>query len=558
MTRAATATDATSAEPPGNGVFDTRPGLLVATLVAMFLLAAVVRVDRIDAPGVLLDRDFTSAVFARDFYFRHADDVEPWRKEVAHATRLKQPTLEPPVTEWLAAQVYRVAGKEDIRYARLLTITFMLAGGWFLFRTTQRLVSTDAAVFALAYYLFLPHMILLSRSFQADALMMLMYLASLSLLVRHHEAPTPQRLLAAAALAGATLLYRPLVLFALVGAFVLPVIQRRGFWRGAFDRSSLVYVAIAVLPAALYYGYLTVVAQNFGWKLASSFRPDLLAQREYWQGWHELIVLAVGTMSIVMAAAGAVLLRPGLARPIVLGLALGYLAFGALFTTHIHTHGYYQAQLVPLVAVAASPLAVLAARACLAAPGTVAKLAAAVVVGFFLALPAVREWREGLAYSHEESPQVAREIGRLVGHSQRVVFLSPYYGMPLQYYGEFTGSYWPRPITSWPKPDRNERALSVAERLAAIRFEPEYFVVTAFKEFERHHRDLAAYLESRCRLKARAPDYLVYDACLPPEPGGSRDPATTADPASPGPVAAAPLDGVGGIPAGGAPGPPRD
>jgi hypothetical protein len=500
------------------GVFDSRPRLLLVALLVLFALAAGVRLVKLDAPGVLLDRDYTSAMFARDFYFRHVADIEPWRREVARATRLNQPTLEPPVTEWLAAQLYRLAGHEDLRYGRLLTITFMLAGGWFLYRTAQRLVSTDAAVFALAFYLFLPHSILLSRSFQADALMMLLYLASLYLVVRYHEEPAPRRLLAAAVLAGATLLYRPLVLFALVGAFVLPVMQRRGVWRGMFDRGWLVYATIAVLPATLYYGYLTFVARNFGWKLTSSFRFDLLQHREYWAGWYELAVLAVGTLPIVMAVAGTVLLQRGLARSVVVGLWLGYLVFGLLFTMHIHTHTYYQAQLVPLVAIAAAPVAVLVARACLAAPGRALKVTAAAVVAILLAIPAVREWREGLTYSHEESPQVAREIGELVGHSQRVVFLSPYYGLPLQYLGEFTGAYWPRPITYWLYRKKGERELGIAERLADLRFEPEYWVITAFREFERNHRDLAQYLETRCQLKARTPDYIIYEACQPPQP----------------------------------------
>ena len=123
---------------PEASLFDARPVMLILVLVTMFLLATGARLYRLDAPGVLLDRDFTSAIFARDFYFQGADDVEPWRKEVAHATRVNQPTLEPPVTEWLAAQAYKVIGKEDIRYARILTIAMMLTGGWFLFRTTAR------------------------------------------------------------------------------------------------------------------------------------------------------------------------------------------------------------------------------------------------------------------------------------------------------------------------------------------------------------------------------------------------------------------------------------
>ena len=113
-------------------IFASRPGLLTAVLVALFLVAAGVRLVNLDAPGVLIDRDFTSAMFARVFYFEHADKIEPWRRTIARATLDNQPTLEPPVTEWLAFVLYRVAGREDLRLARILTSVFWLSGGGFL------------------------------------------------------------------------------------------------------------------------------------------------------------------------------------------------------------------------------------------------------------------------------------------------------------------------------------------------------------------------------------------------------------------------------------------
>lgn len=504
------------ASPSDVSILEGRRGLLVTVLVTLFLAAAGVRLINLDVPGVLVDREFTSAMFARDFYFQHAEDIEPWRREIARATLDKQPTLEPPVTEWLTSVLYRLAGREDMRLGRLLTCTFWLLGGCFLYGTAKRLVSTDAAVFALAYYLFLPYSILLSRSFQADALMMLGFLASLWLIVRYHEAPSRRTLMLAALTAAVTLVYRPLVLPAIVGAFTVPVMARRGVMRGTLDRATLTFATIAVAPAIIYYGYATFIARYFGWKLTSSFRFHLLAHIEYWGGWGQLVLIVVGAVPLVIAVCGTVLMREGLARSMVVGMGLGYFVFGLLFTMHIHTHEYYSAQLIPLVAIAGSPVAVLLAQRFLAAPGRVLKAMALLLATAIAAGAVALESWQALQRPHNEPPAVAREIGQIVGHSQQVVFLSPYYGLSLQYLGEFTGAYWPRSITYWLYRKEGERELSIAERLAAIPFKPEFFVVTDFPEFEGHHQDLAAYLENRCRLRARTADYLIYEACMEP------------------------------------------
>lgn len=497
--------------------------LLLVLLFAMFVVAAAIRAYKIDAAGVLVDRDYTSAMFSRDFYFAHAEGIEPWRREMARTLREKQPDLEPPVTEWLVAQAYRLVGREDLRLARILTSAFWLAGGVFLFAIIRSLVSTDAAVLGLGYYLFQPMSVLLSRSFQADSLMMLMYLASLWGIVQYYQRPSRPALLMAALLAAATLVYRPLVLPALAGAFLVPQMQRHGFWKAPFSRESIVYGLVGLLPAVLYYGYATFIASYFGWKLTSSFRFHLWGHHEYWQGWWELALIAVGLPFLIAAAVGFMLLREGLPRAILIGLSVGYLVFGLMFTMHIHTHDYYHAQLIPLVAIAASPLAAWMARAALRSSSLWPKLAAIVVAGV-VTLSWARQVNAGLHRAGFEPPETAQEIGRLVGHSDRVVFLSRYYGLALQYLGEFTGAYWPRPITYWLYRTEGESELSIAERLDALGFEPEYFVITFFREYEKNHADLAVYLESHCTLTAKSDAYLIYERCNRPDAGIGESP----------------------------------
>lgn len=506
-------------------VFASRPRFLRATLLVMFAAAIGIRLVQLDAPGVLVDRDYTSAMFARAWFFEHRADVPEWRREMAATLAAKQPVLEPPVTEWLASLLYRVVGREDMRLGRLLTVFFWLVGGVLLFLLARRLVGADAAVLALAYYLFLPLSVLLSRSFQADALMMMLFIGSLLAIVRHHQAPDGSTLAIAAMLSAITVVYRPLVMPALVAVYVLPVIRASGWRRGLLDRASLAFVAIATIPAFAYYGYGAFVARYFQWKLTSSFMFSLYGHREFWREWFLLATSELGVTALVLAFIGVVFVPRGLARTVLVALGIGYLCFGLAFTYHIHTHGYYQAQLIPAVAIAAAPLTLQLIQRSFQAPERWVRLAP-IVAGCLVAGSWWIEIREKLNRAQFESPQVATAIGELVKHSDRVVYLSPFYGLPLQHLGEFTGAYWPRSIGYWLYRRKDERALSIGERLAAIDFVPEYFVITHFGEYANNHEDLRQYLESSCSPVALANEYRIYARCVMPSDQDARPEAS--------------------------------
>jgi hypothetical protein len=112
--------------------FDRKPRWRAAILTVLFLLAGAVRLYNIKAPGVLIDREYTSGILARAFYFDHEPPAEAWRREIARLTRQNQPILEPPVTEFLVSLIYQVVGSEQLWLARLPTSFFWLVGGLFL------------------------------------------------------------------------------------------------------------------------------------------------------------------------------------------------------------------------------------------------------------------------------------------------------------------------------------------------------------------------------------------------------------------------------------------
>jgi hypothetical protein len=106
---------------------------------------------------------------------------------------------------------------------------------------------------------------------------------------------------------------------------------------------------------------------------------------------------------------------------------------------------------------------------------------------------------------------VAKDIGEIVHHSSKTVFIARFYGMPLQYYGELSGSSWPKAIETglYRRPD--EKELSINERLAGLSFVPDYFVITDFDNFNQRHVDLKEFLNTHCSVVAENEQYLIYD-----------------------------------------------
>lgn len=497
---------------PQTSIYGQHPFWLKLCLALMFLLAALIRLDEIRAPGHLLDREYTSAIFARAFYFMSNDQVEEWRREIAVTTMTQQPVLEPPLVEYLVSLIYRVRGQEEIYYSRYLTGAFWLVGGIFMYLITKKLLSTEAALFATLYYLFVPMGVIISRSFQPDSLMMMLFLASLYLLVNYFENGAKNYLLQAAMVTAITLLLRPLVLFAIFFAFLALSLQKKESWRKIIDWPLIIFSGVSLLPAAIYYGYGIIFAGFMRWKVSTSFMPHLLVKRDFWLGWFQLGINVVGVAFLIAAVIGFFLLRNRTARSLIIGLAISYFIFGVAFTYHIHTHPYYHIQLFPVIAICAATCLDSIVQALRNSSGKLWPVPIILSVAISLYF-AYRTERETLYQTQMEDPRTAWRIGEIIGHNPHTVFVSRYYGIPLEYYGEFGGAPWPVRIEDpfYREPGAHEQ--SVQERIDGLGFEPEYFVITSFDLYQKLHQDLAAYLESTCSVRFEARDYLIYTQC---------------------------------------------
>ncbi len=508
----------TTASTQQEQIFRENSWWLKACLLLMFLLATLIRLDEIKAPGHLLDREYTSAIFARAYYLANNNNVEKWQREIAITAKNQQPILEPPVLEYLVSLIYRIMGREEIFYSRYLTNAFWLIGGVFMFLIAKKLLSMDEAVVATGYYLFVPMGVIISRSFQPDSLMMMLFLISLYLIVSYFEIPTTNRLLLAAVITGITLVLRPLVLFAIFGAFLALSIQKNQNWRKIINAPVVIFSSISLLPAVLYYGYGIIFAGFMRWKISTSFLPYLFIKKDFWLGWFELGTEVAGLTALIIAIVGFFFLRNKIAQYLVVGLAIGYVIFGMAFTYHIHTHPYYHIQLFPIIGLCIAPVLVETVKALRRLPGKTWYIPVSIVL-LIASYFSYRQVHDSLYQSHMEDPAVAREIGEIVHHSPHIVFVSNYYGLPLEYYGEFGGAPWPVRIEDafYRRPGAQE--LSVKERIDGLGFTPEYFVITHFYLYETKHQDLKTYLESSCALLAQKEQYLIYTSCKSPAGG---------------------------------------
>jgi 4-amino-4-deoxy-L-arabinose transferase-like glycosyltransferase len=439
----------------------------LVVLGTMFVAAFCLRLYRINEP--LFDfvpvRQYHSALLARGFY--------EWLLTGNLKTLPSDGIIEPPILEILASLSSLITGAEHLWIPRVLSAIFWMVGAIFLYLIARKIVSSNAAIFSVAFYLLDPAVVLPSRAFMPDPLMIMMLVISVFTILRYHERPTTGRLMIAIAASSAALFVKPgICLFQIFGAFVVPLIYRRG-WIGTLRSVHLLlFTLLSLLPVGLYYVYGTAIRGFFQGQAQGKVVPHYLLEGYFWRGWLQQIETMVGLVVFIGAVLGVMLLRPGLPRALMAGLWGGYFLFGLVFTYHIHTHDYYSLQFVPLVALSLGSLwdaverqTVQRARLYLRRAGLLGLILLVVIV----TMVEQRTIIEGIAYQaggekpfpgkykgttliadYQARAEIYANIGDLVGHSSRTIYSAPDFGSPLLYYGRIEGEYWPTPeMLAW-------------------------------------------------------------------------------------------------------------
>ncbi|HUM68764.1 MAG TPA: glycosyltransferase family 39 protein [Chloroflexota bacterium] len=497
-----------------NSLFVWRNTWLALLLFLLFFVAGGIRLYNIQKPfvGLLPVREFRSAIIARDIYYSLNSDIPAWQREVTQVSRDAEWSLEPPVLESLTAVTYRLFGGEQLWIPRFYATLFWLIGGFIFWKIARDLYGVATAVILTTYYLFVPIGIIASKSFQPDTLMMMFYLASLWTILRYDQEPTRHHLTGVMLASGLTLVVRPLCLFAIFSTFTALYVYR--YLQGeSRPRSHLALFYTALLVGLAYYVYGLLVANSLDGQAEITFQPHLLRLQAFWKGWtlsalNTITPLAAGAALLGLALISSIRLRWFLAS-----LWGSYVIFGLIFNYHVMTHSYYHLQLIPTIALSAGPfIAFLWAHIeRLDQPWwRIIWISGIVLVFVLLSLRQIIH--RGRWAPYFESPEVAAEIATHINHSTQLVYLSPFYGRPLEYFGLLSGIYWPRPDTQIRYMGTEEKWATVTERLANIPFTPDYFIITDFREYTTHHQDLAAYLQV-CPLVAQTESYLIYEYC---------------------------------------------
>lgn len=488
-------------------------------LVLLMALATGVRVYRLGTPPLDFHptRQLRSALLARSMYLEASPAVQHWRLAIIRAAT--PPLFEPPVLEYLAAQLYHLTG-ETLTVPRLLSATAWLAGGLLLFSLARRYGSDAGAFAALAFYLFLPFAIEASRSIQPDPLMVALIIASALAMLRFSERHTLTRLLAFALVAGAATLVKPMAIPVVVAGTMGVALWQRVVCRSPRLAWGLAAaLLISQLPAAWYYGRDLLSGGTMSSNARQIFMPRLLLSFFFWRGWPAQIWKVVGLVPFVVAILGSLRALRGAPRWLLGGLWCGYGAYALACSYPAATHDYYHLQLVPIVALGIAAAVGWAhdavRRTFEQASGLVRALPALLLVVASADAATVSYYR---FRSREFSAQVAtyREIGEAVNHSTRLIALTDNYGYPLAYYGEVALRPWPHGYDFRAEGLAGLPRTPVEQRLAQIdpREELDTFVVSDLPEFAAQP-ELRAYLETHAGATTRTDRYLVFSLRLP-------------------------------------------
>jgi hypothetical protein len=498
------------ASPPLNTSLFSSRSLWITAVLLLFGLGLAIRLyDLTDLP---LDfhptRQLLSALKARGMYYQGLTNVPDAMRDFAIQQWKYRTPAEPEFFERLTAITYRLIG-EQLWIARVYSSLFWMIGAVFLYLLGRDLVSSEGALAAASFYLFLPYAVRASRSFQPDPLMVMLIVGFWWAVYRWSRQQTSTKWAVTAGLLGGFAIYIKFVaVFFVIGGGLGAVLGRESI-RDALRRpQTWVMVLLGILPGAAYFVYGTWVAGYLGQRFYGRVIPALLIDPSFYLEW-------IGTLSILMSGAvlmlgllGLLFFNRGNLR-FILGLWAGYLAFGLVFDYHISTHDYYSLPLIPIVALSLAPLAdSLLTRLAEAASERWLRTAAYLILLFGLGISLWERRAEFKSVDYRPEVQMWTEVSETIGDAN-LVALTQDYGSRLAYWGWKGAVIWP---TS------GDLAYHVGLLGAEDDFEKQFeeitakkdlFLVTDFDELERQPF-LDEKLRSTYPVFAEGDGYVVY------------------------------------------------
>ena len=268
-----------------------KPWLITALVVILFIAALGIRLyDLTDLPNdFYMVRQYRSLMIARGMYYEHLSSVPDWQRNMAVAQWKGEALIEPPIMESLVALAYNLTGVR-VWLGRLVASLFWLTGGIAIWLLAGEMSMQAGGIIALAYYLFVPFGVTVSRAFMPDPLMVAMIAWSLWALYRWETRRTWKMAILAGLITGFAILVKSVAVFPILGAVVGLLISRTSWKRIFADKQTWLVVGLTVIPTAIYYAY-GIVAQNLGGQFALRFFPSYWRDPSFYGRW---IFMAAG------------------------------------------------------------------------------------------------------------------------------------------------------------------------------------------------------------------------------------------------------------------------
>jgi hypothetical protein len=447
--------NSTMREYAGSRSFFGRSRLILGlSLAVIFVLGLGIRLYDLTDPPMDFHptRQIRGLVIARGMYYKMMPSADPAKRDKAIAYWGSMVDREPQILERVVALTYLVIGQEQVWIARIYTSLAWIIGGFFLFILARRMVSTDGAVVATAFYLFLPFGIIASRSFQPDPVMVMLFLIAAYALhcwsdgssrdtIRATRAQTWKWAVLTGVLAGIAVLYKIVIAFLVVGMVVGVVLHLKGVKRSLRDAQVWTMGLLMIVPATLYYliGIQNTSANFLEGSTLSLVQ--LILSPSYYMRWAIFLHGMFGLTIILVSLAGMLISKP-LNRSMLLGLWVGYGIYGISFPHHITTHEYYHLQLIPIVALSLAPIAdfILSNIADLGRWWKFMALGV-MVIGAAYPLLITRSVLAGQDFRAEA--RYWQEVGEAIPDNGKTIALTQNYGHYLMYYGWEKVKLWP-------------------------------------------------------------------------------------------------------------------
>lgn len=424
------------------------PSRLKLILVLMLLFSVGLGIRLYDLTDLPLDfhptRQLFSALKARGMYYQQLHEVPDWQRKMAIQQWKLKVTIEPEVLERLVTFTYRYIG-EQLWVARIYSSLFWMVGGIFLFLLARDLISTDGAVIAAAFYLFLPYAVLASRSFQPDPLMVMLILLFWWAVYRWGKNPSWGWTVLAGISGGLAIFIKLVAVFFVIGGGL-------GALLGSYPLKDLVrnlkvwgMIALGVLPGTVYVAYGVLISGYLTKQFGGRFFPEMLLDPLFYLRWERILELVIGPMALLLGAIGLFFFTTRTSRIFTFSLWSAYVAYGLLFDYYISSHDYYSLPLIPIVGLSLAALADLVftrLRQVTENHFTLRLAATGILLyGLVAIIWNIRSEMKATDYRPEAIKWA--KIGDLLGHQAPVIAITEDYGNRLSYWGWQNSIIWP-------------------------------------------------------------------------------------------------------------------